>query len=136
MSCKNDAFTRMVHGIYEVLLRTHQTHEQSRPNQLLLHSSGVHTTVFSSTLQDINGPARARNTNLSPLVSSKPILIELLGCLVFTLRCFTVLPAPLLTFPTHECTCWSVDIPPAPRVQLGNPHPHPQSFPSLARSRV
>jgi hypothetical protein len=34
LTSKNDTFTHMVHGIYEVLLLKHQTHEQTRPNHL------------------------------------------------------------------------------------------------------
>ncbi len=53
LSWKNDAFARMVHKIYEVLLRTHQTPEQTPSQSAFSVSYGVHTTAFLRTLQDI-----------------------------------------------------------------------------------
>ena len=86
LSCKNDAFARMVQGIYEVLLRTHQTPEQT-PSQSAFSAffRCPHNCIFEDSAGH-NGPARARNTNLSALASetmwSQPILIELLAVLL------------------------------------------------------
>ncbi len=86
LSCKNDAFARMVHGIYEVLLRTHQTPEQT-PSQsaFSVFFRCPHNWSFEDSAGH-NGPARARNTNLSALASetmwSQPILIEFLPVLL------------------------------------------------------
>jgi hypothetical protein len=75
----------MVHGIYEVLLHTHQTPEQT-PSQSVFSAffRCPHNCIFEDSAGH-NGPARVRNTNLSVLVSetmlSQPILIELLTVL-------------------------------------------------------
>ena len=76
------------HGswIYEVLLRTHQTPEQT-PSQSSFSAflRCPHNCIFEDSAGH-NGPARARNTNLSALASetmwSQPILIELLAVLL------------------------------------------------------
>jgi hypothetical protein len=91
LSWKNDAFARMVHEIYEVLLRTHQTPEQT-PSQSAFSAflRCPHNCIFEDSAEH-NGPARARNTNLSGLASetmwSQPILIELLAVLLLLQNC-------------------------------------------------
>jgi hypothetical protein len=86
LSCKNDAFARMVQGIYEVLLRTHQTPEQT-PSQSAFSAflPCPHNCIFEDSTGH-NGPVRARKTNLSVLVSEtmwyQPILIEHLTVLL------------------------------------------------------
>ena len=80
LSCKNDAFARMVHGIHEVLLHTHQTPEQT-PSQSVFSTFWrfPHNCIFEDSAGH-NGPVRVRNTNLSVLTSetmwSQPILID------------------------------------------------------------
>ncbi len=79
----DDAFARIVHGIYEVLLRTHQTPEQTPSQSAFLRCP--HNCIFEDSAEH-NGPARVRNTNLSGLASetmwSQPIFIELLAVLL------------------------------------------------------
>ena len=77
---------RTVHGIYEVLLHTHQTPEQT-PSQSAFSAflRCPHNCIFEDSAGH-NGPVRPRNTNLSALASetmwSQPILIELLAVLL------------------------------------------------------
>jgi hypothetical protein len=113
LSWKNDAFARMVHEIYEVLLRTHQTPEQT-PSQSAFSAflPCPHNCIFEDSAGH-NGPARARKTNLSVLASEtmwyQPIFIELLAVLLLlqehmhfpfpTSRHF-----PLTTYLKSSCT--------------------------------
>jgi hypothetical protein len=86
LSWKNDAFTRMVHEVYEVLLRTRQTPEQT-PSQSVFSAflRCPNNCIFEDSAGH-NGPARARKTNLSVLASEtmwyQHILIELLAVLL------------------------------------------------------
>ncbi len=72
----------MVHGIYEVLLHTHQTPEQTPSESVFsVFLQCPHNCMFEDSAGH-NGPDRTRNTNLSGLTSetmwSQHILIELL----------------------------------------------------------
>ena len=87
------------HGswIYEVLLRTHQTPEQT-PSQSAFSAflRCPHNCIFEDSAGH-NGPARARKTNLSVLASEtmwyQPILIELLAVLLL-LQAHMHFPSP------------------------------------------
>ncbi len=74
--------SHVFHGIYEVLLITHQTPEQTPSESTFsVFLRCPHNCIFEDSTGH-NGPDRSRNTNLSALVSetmwSQPILIELL----------------------------------------------------------
>jgi hypothetical protein len=87
----------MVHEIYEVLLRTHQTPEQT-PSQSAFSAflPCPHNFIFEDSAGH-NGPARVRKTNLSTLSSEtmwyQPIFIEFLVVL-FLLQEHMHFPSP------------------------------------------
>jgi hypothetical protein len=87
----------MVHELYEVLLSTHQTPEQT-PSQSAFSAflRCPHNCIFEDSAGH-NGPARARKTNLSVLASEtmwyQPILIELLTVLLL-LQAHMQFPSP------------------------------------------
>ena len=80
LSCKNDAVTHMVHGMYDLITHTSKTRSGTVPITVSVFSRCPHKCIFEHS-EGHNGPVR--NTNLSPVPSesmwSQPILIQLLA---------------------------------------------------------
>ncbi len=68
LSCKNDVFGHMVRGIYEVCCERIKHTNRYRSNQFFLLSSDVHTTTFSSTLQDITGLSGSKHESFYTII--------------------------------------------------------------------